>query len=260
MKLETTIGVLRDFVCAIEVLCAEVNLSFDEEGMRMRGVDPAHVSFIRSLLRKNAFKRYEFSTNEIEDFPLKLPVDIEVLDKFLKLGDKDNPVTIDYSFSDRGKSLSVTLRDLRRRIALGDSDWASIPKDPIVACKDFTHIFSMRTSDLRWILKAMDLTSGSISLRADNESVSIIDSTLPGEMKAWTKITGDFRLDGNKEGLVTSHFPIDYFQSIIRGVSADDIQLALGQDYPLKVEYDIESNGKKVGKTAYLLAPRILDY
>lgn len=259
MKLETTIGVLRDFVCAIEVLCMEVNLSFDEEGMRMRGVDPAYVAFIRSLLRRNAFKRYEFSTNEEEDFPLTLSVDIEVLDKFLKLGDRDDGVTIDYSFSDRGKSISVMLRDLRRRVALGDSDWTSTPKDPIVACKNFTHTFGMKTSNLKWILKAMNLTSINVSLRADDESVSIIDSTLPGEMKTWTKIPGDFRIDGKKKDWAKSHFPLDYVTNVISGTSADDIQITFGQDYPLKLEYDIESNGKKVGKTAYLIAPTILD-
>jgi proliferating cell nuclear antigen len=54
---------------------------------------------------------------------------------------------------------------------------------------------------------------------------------------------------------VRSLFSLDYFSNMVRSVpSAGVVALAIGQDYPAKMNFEIAEGN---GEVTYLLAPRI---
>ena len=59
----------------------------------------------------------------------------------------------------------------------------------------------------------------------------------------------------NSPGKYKSLFSIDYFSNMIKPVKSDDpITISMGNDNPIRVDFDI---AEKKGHVTYLLAPRI---
>jgi len=69
------------------------------------------------------------------------------------------------------------------------------------------------------------------------------------------KLPKDLLVELNATSKSRSLFSIDYFSNMIKPVKGEDpITIQIGNDNPIKVEFDI---AEKKGHVTYLLAPRI---
>jgi len=69
------------------------------------------------------------------------------------------------------------------------------------------------------------------------------------------KLPKDLLVELNASGKCKSLFSIDYFSNMIKPVKGEDpITIMLGNDNPIRVEFDIADSK---GHVTYLLAPRI---
>jgi proliferating cell nuclear antigen len=112
------------------------------------------------------------------------------------------------------------------------------------------------------ILKASELTQGVRASEAVSDHLALTVNTNNFELFAEgdtdtvnLKLPKDLLVDLNVPSKCRSLFSIDYFSNMIKPVRGDDpITIHIGNDNPIRVEFDI---AESKGHVTYLLAPRI---
>ncbi len=233
--------VLRDVITVVGTLVEEVKLNLSSEGISLRAVDPAHVAMVELNLRAGAFEELKASSCE-------LGVDIEKFREILKLARAGSVIRLNHD-EDKNK-LVVSLENLTRRMSLVDTAGMSDPKVPNV---NLPARVAIKTEELSQGIRASESISDHIALIATPEYFEL---SAEGETDSVSlKLPKDLLEALETKDTVKSLFSLDYFSNMIKSAgAAPTVNLNLGTDYPVRIEFDI-AGGE--GHVKYLLAPRI---
>jgi proliferating cell nuclear antigen len=233
--------ILKGIIEVTSPLVSEVKFNINSKGISLRAVDPAHVAMINLEIAGKAFE--EFKADDTE-----LGIDMDKLAGIMRLSTPGDIVFLDYD--DKANRLIIKIGNLVRKMSLIDT--AGMP-DPKMPSLDLPAKAVIKASEISRGVRASEAVSDHLAVTVNKDNFEIfaegdtdtVNLKLPKELLVELKSSGKFK----------SLFSIDYFSNMIKPVKSDDnVTIYLGNDNPVRVEFDIAN---KNGHVNYLLAPRI---
>jgi proliferating cell nuclear antigen len=233
--------VLKGIIDVTSPLVNEAKFNITPKGISLRAVDPAHVAMVNLHIDNKAFEEYK--ADEME-----LGIDMDKLGGIMRLSSSGDMVSLEYD--EESNRLIVKIGNLVRKMGLIDTAGMPDPKMPNLKLP------------AKVILKASELTQGVRASEAVSDHLALTVNTNNFELFAEgdtdtvnLKLPKELLVDLNATSKCQSLFSIDYFSNMIKPVRGDDpITIHIGNDNPIRVEFDI---AESKGHVTYLLAPRI---
>jgi proliferating cell nuclear antigen len=233
--------VLKGIIDVASPLVNEVKFNINPKGIFLRAVDPAHVAMIDLNIDKKAFEEYK--ADDIE-----LGIDMDKLAGIMRLSTSGDIVSLD--FDEKANRLIVKIGNLVRKMSLIDT--AGMP-DPKMPNLNLPAKAIIKSSEINRGVKASEAVSDHLAIKVNKDNFELFaeGDTDTVNLKLPKDLLVELISDDNYKSL----FSIDYFSNMIKPVKAEDnITIHLGNDNPIKLEFDIAD---KKGHVQYLLAPRI---
>jgi proliferating cell nuclear antigen len=233
--------VLKELVEVVSILVDEAKFTVKKGELQIKAVDPAHVAMVELRVDKKAFEEYKADESE-------LGVNLLKFRDVLKLTNPGDVIAMEHN--EEKNQLVLKVGNITRKMALVDTTGLSDPKVPNL---NLPVKVTVKIEELRQGIRASESVSDHITLKANPDGFEIISE---GETDSVNlKLSKDLLERIECKEPVKSMFPLDYFSNMIKSIStAQSVTLYLGNDYPVKMEFEIAS-GK--GKGVYLLAPRV---
>ncbi len=233
--------VLKGIIDVTSPLVNEVKFNINSKGISLRAVDPAHVAMVDLEIKNDAFE--EFKADDME-----LGIDMDKLSSIMRLSNAGDMVNLEYD--EDNNRLTVKIGNLVRRMGLIDT--AGMP-DPKMPNLNLPAKIVLKSSELNQGVRASEAVSDHLALMVDKDSfeLSAEGDTDTVNLKLPKDLLNELKTNSKCKSL----FSIDYFSNMIKPISSSDpMTIMLGNDNPIKVEFDIAD---KKGHVTYLLAPRI---
>ena len=233
--------ILKGIIDVTSPLVNEAKFNITTKGISLRAVDPAHVAMVELEISSKAFEEYK--AKEME-----LGIDLDKLSGIMRLANAGDMVSLEYDGD--SNRLVVKIGNLVRRMSLIDT--AGMP-DSKVPNLELPAKATVRASELSRGVRASEAVSDHLALMVDKDAFELFAEGDTDTVNL--KLPKDLLIDLNSLGKFKSLFSIDYFSNMIKPVRAEDpITISLGNDNPIRVDFDIAA---KEGHVTYLLAPRI---
>ena len=233
--------VLKGIIDVTSPLVNEVKFNITPKGISLRAVDPAHVAMVDLTVKDKAFE--EFKATEME-----LGIDMDKLAGIMRLSTSGDMVSLDYD--EDTNRLVVKIGNLVRKMGLIDT--AGMP-DPKMPNLNLPAKVVLKASELSQGVRASEAVSDHLALTVNKDNFELFAEGDTDTVNL--KLPKDLVVDLSTNSKCKSLFSIDYFSNMIKPVKGEDpITIMIGNDNPIKVEFDI---AEKKGHVTYLLAPRI---
>ena len=233
--------VLKGIIDVTSPLVNEAKFNITPKGISLRAVDPAHVAMVDLTVKDKAFE--EFKATEME-----LGIDMDKLAGIMRLSTSGDMVSLDYD--EDTNRLVVKIGNLVRKMGLIDT--AGMP-DPKMPNLNLPAKVVLKASELSQGVRASEAVSDHLALTVNKDNFELFAEGDTDTVNL--KLPKDLLVDLNTNTKCKSLFSIDYFSNMIKPVKGEDpITIMIGNDNPIKVEFDI---AEKKGHVTYLLAPRI---
>lgn len=233
--------VLKGIIDVTSPLVNEVKLNISSKGISLRAVDPAHVAMVDLNIKDKAFEEYKASDME-------LGIDMDKLGSIMRLSSAGDMVTLEYD--ENSNRLIVKIGNLVRKMGLIDT--AGMP-DPKMPNLKLPAKVILKASELNQGVRASEAVSDHLALTVNKDNFELFAEGDTDTVNL--KLPKELLVEINTESKCKSLFSIDYFSNMIKPVRGEDpITIMIGNDNPIKVEFDIAD---KKGHVIYLLAPRI---
>ena len=233
--------VLKGIIDVTSPLVNEVKLNINSKGISLRAVDPAHVAMIDLNINNKAFEEYK--ADDIE-----LGIDMDKLSGIMRLSTAGDVISLDYD--ETANRLIVTIGNLVRKMSLIDT--AGMP-DPKMPNLNLPAKAIIKASEINRGVKASEAVSDHLAIKVNKDNFELFaeGDTDTVNLKLPKDLLVELKSDNNYKSL----FSIDYFSNMIKPVKGEDnVTIHLGNDNPIKLEFDIAD---KKGHVKYLLSPRI---
>ena len=232
---------IKGIIDVTSPLVNEAKFNITSKGISLKAVDPAHVAMVELDIKSTAFEEYKSDDME-------LGIDLDKLSGIMRLADSGDTVSLKYD--EKSNRLIVTIGNLVRRMGLIDT--AGMP-DSKVPDLDLPAKAIITASELSKGVRASEAVSDHLALSVDKEAFELFAEGDTDTVNL--KLPKDMLIELSSPGKFKSLFSIDYFSNMIKPVKAGDpITIFLGNDNPIRVDFDI---AEKKGHVTYLLAPRI---
>lgn len=233
--------IIKGIIDVTSPLVNEAKFNITSKGISLKAVDPAHVAMVELDIKSTAFEEYKSDDME-------LGIDLDKLSGIMRLADSGDTVSLKYD--EKSNRLIVTIGNLVRRMGLIDT--AGMP-DSKVPDLDLPAKAIITASELSKGVRASEAVSDHLALSIDKEAFELFAEGDTDTVNL--KLPKDMLVELSSPGKFKSLFSIDYFSNMIKPVKAGDpITIFLGNDNPIRVDFDI---AEKKGHVIYLLAPRI---
>ena len=233
--------IIKGIIDVTSPLVNEAKFNITSKGISLKAVDPAHVAMVELDIKSTAFEEYKSDDME-------LGIDLDKLSGIMRLADSGDTVSLEYD--EKSNRLIVTIGNLVRKMGLIDT--AGMP-DSKVPDLDLPSKTIITASELSKGVRASEAVSDHLALSVDKEAFELFAEGDTDTVNL--KLPKNLLVELNSPGKFKSLFSIDYFSNMIKPVKAGDpITIFLGNDNPIRVDFDI---AEKKGHVTYLLAPRI---
>jgi len=233
--------IIKGIIEVTSPLVNEAKFNITSKGLSLRAVDPAHVAMVDLEIKSTAFEEYKSDDME-------LGIDLDKLSGIMRLANSGDTITLEYD--EKSNRLIVRIGNLVRKMGLIDT--AGMP-DSKVPTLDLPATAIVKASEISKGVRASEAVSDHLALSVDKESFELFAEGDTDTVNL--KLPKDLLIKLNSPGKFKSLFSIDYFGNMIKPVRAEDpITISMGNDNPIKVDFDIAD---KKGHVTYLLAPRI---
>jgi proliferating cell nuclear antigen len=233
--------VLKGIIDVTSPLVNEVKLNITPKGISLRAVDPAHVAMVDLEVKNKAFEAFKASEME-------LGVDMDKLSSIMRLSSSGDMVSLEYD--EDTNRLIVKIGNLVRKMGLIDT--AGMP-DPKMPNLNLPGKVVLKSSELNQGVRASEAVSDHLALTVSKDNFELFAEGDTDTVNL--KLPKKLLVELNTANKYKSLFSIDYFSNMIKPVKGEDpITILLGNDNPIRVEFDIADNK---GHVTYLLAPRI---
>jgi len=228
---------MKKIVEVLDALVDETKIEFDEEGMKIKAIDPGHVAMATIELGKEGFVEYDVNEKNV------IGIDLNKIIDFLKNINDDIEIIVD------GNKATLNAGYLSKTIALIDPENITVPvlKDPELPNK-----VVLGTGELRAGIRAGENVADSILIQLTPEGLKLVAKG--EEDKTELFLPKEILKELVCKSEAKSIYPMDYLLAITKPISSENVTINLDTDKPLKIEFDIYDGE---GKVNYLLAPRI---
>lgn len=234
----------QTFIEQINAVVDEAIIRYDQDGMRIRAVDPANVAMVDVELYHTAFTEYQ-----VEDGAIGVNVR-QIADLLEKTPD--------------GAEVNISTEDFKKySIGVNRFDWtqgwispSSIREEPDLPDLDLNAEFRLPAVELRRAVEYMRFVNrnGYTSFKIDTDAPAFVavceGDTDDGEYR----VTESDGLQTLKLGSAHSRYSNDYLVDAVNVLPDDgDVTMELGEEFPFKLRFSIGE-----GQVEYLQAPRIM--
>ncbi|MFB6129086.1 MAG: DNA polymerase sliding clamp [Halorhabdus sp.] len=235
-----TLGTALD---SVSVLVEECKIRLEDDGLRIRAVDPANVGMVDMTLSAAAFESYETDGGVIG-------VNLSRLEDIAGMADSDQLIHLE--LDEETRKLEIAIDGLEYTLALIDPD--SIRQEPDLPDLDLSSEIVLEGRDVDRAVTASDMVSDHVALGVD-ETDELFYVDAEGD-------TDDVHLELGREDLIDltagparSLFSLDYLKDMNKAIPNDaEVTMELGEEFPVKMHFDI-AEGQ--GSVTYMLAPRV---
>jgi len=247
--------VWKSCISAISSLIAEAAFRFTPEGVRLRAMDPTHVSLVQLEFPAKMFEEYKVKEERI------VGLSVSRLDEFLSRARGDEEIR--FELDEEQNRLLLTLKGVSTRkfgIPLID---VSEPEVPEPGKLELPAAFDVRADVLEEGLKDAQLVGDSVRFQLEPNGLTLSAKGEKGSSEVLIK-----EEKGGKEKVielgesppaVRATFAIEYLSNILKAADPDDwVRVRMGQDMPIRLELAVgEKKEKKEGSLVFILAPRL---
>ncbi len=245
--MEITFSQAKEFENIIKMvsgLLEEAVFTLDEDGLKMRSMDPSRVALLDLNIPKQTFEDYQ-----VEE-PVELGINVDRFSKILRRGSSGDSLTLRQSTDD---SLKVIFKGRAKRsfkLALRDIEDSSKELPDL----DHTSKIALYAEILKESIKDASLVGDNLSFEVE-EGKFMAKARGNGQQTSALLTEEDdslIEIEVNEE--TKSTYGLTYLESIIKPMSKSDIiELKLGSDMPVKIMYPIQEEGE----LTFVCAPRI---
>ncbi|MEM4800507.1 MAG: hypothetical protein QW065_03410 [Acidilobaceae archaeon] len=233
--------VFSGFVSALVEIMDEALFSITEEGMRVRGMDPAKISYIEVFMPREAFLEYELKEDSVE-----MGLNLDTL-KSIVVAKKGNPI----EFRVASNRVLVSIEDITiKRYVLPNLEVSvSVPEEVKLEHKARALLIS---DAFKKAVKDIEGVSDVLELKADEEQL-VIGALEKKVLARFTRETSALLfLEVEEES--SSKYDTSYVSRVtaLSGV-ADTLEVGFSTEKPLELKFK-SPDGSLV---RYLLAPTI---
>ena len=231
---------------AISILIDEATFKIDQEGLKLRAMDPSRVAMIDFEWPKTIFEEYEC------DAASKICINISELLKLLRRAGKSEAVNL--SLDEKTGRLQIFVTGKYNRsftMPTLEAVEEEVPTPKI----DFNVKAKTTTLGLSQAIDDAQLVSDHVRIEADSDKLLFIAS---GDLMG-AKITlqkgSETLLDLETKEASKATFSLSYLSEIIKAASATSeiATLEFSTDMPIRIDFQ----QAKQGKLIFFLAPRI---
>lgn len=235
--------ILQEALDSVSVLVDECKIHLDEDGLRIRAVDPANVGMVDLELAADAFEAYEADGGLIG-------VNLTRLDDIAGMAETGQ--LVDLELDEETRKLHIQIDGLEYTLALIDPD--SIRKEPDIPDLDLPARIVIEGRDIDRAVKAADMVSDHIALGVDAEQELFYVDAQGDTDDVHFELGADELIDITP-GDARSLFSLDYLKDMNRAIPLNgEVTVHLGEEFPVQIHFEIaEGNGNVV----FMLAPRI---
>lgn len=236
-------GTIKTVVSTIGAIVDETRIHVDEDGLRMRAVDPANVAMDDIVLDAAAFESYDATSGV-------LGVALDRFSAIIKMANVGDLVQI--SLDRETRKLVVHIDGIEFTMACLDPQ--TIRTEPDVPDLDLPAEATVERDVLDRGVKAADMVSDHVYVRMNSLTESLTLSADGDTDEVALEITGEELSEvtlAEAESLFSLEFMKDLVRTIPKGTS---VTMTFGTDFPLVMTYDIADGD---GHVTRMLAPRI---
>lgn len=235
-----TSDVFKSVFKGLKALVSEARFRFDENGLKVRAVDPANVAMVIVEVPAHSFEAYKVEKNEVV-----IGVDINRVDDFIKTVKNGEMV----DFVANNETLKLRNKSVEYSVALIDP--SAIRKEPKVPQLDLPARIVMDAGEFKKFINLADKFADHVIFESD-ERFSI---TVEGDLDSLKLELGDAELIEFNKQQARSLFSLEYLKEFVKIAGKGDLlTIKLGTNYPVSMAFDL-CDGKC--KVEYILAPRI---
>lgn len=233
--------VLKGIIDVASPLVNEVKFNITPTGINLRAVDPAHVAMVDLEIKSDAFEEYK-ATN------MELGIDMDKFAGIMRLSTSSDIVNMEYD--EDTNRLIIKIGNLVRKMGLIDTTGMPDPKMPNL---NLPAKVVLKASELTQGVRASETVSDHLALTVNKDDFELFAEGDTDTVNL--KLPKNLLVELATNSKYKSLFSIDYFSNMIKPVRGDDpITIMIGNDNPIRVEFNIAENK---GHVTYLLAPRI---
>ncbi len=236
--------VFKRMMDATGSLMSDVSIDFNEEGFAIKAMDPANIAMILFEAKKSIF-----SSLSIEK-PVKISISLDDLNGILKLVKKDDKIKI----SDSKNKLMLDISGKTKQhfaIPLIDENYTAQKVPQLKFSAEVTVLGSL----IKDSIKAAALVDDSIYFIVDRPRLVISSKNEEKEFSQDLSINDNKEIfDMKAESTTRSKYSIDYLTKFMASVDPEKpIKLSFSNNYPLKLDYEINSDASM----SFVLANRL---
>ncbi|MBP2172389.1 DNA polymerase sliding clamp [Methanococcus voltae] len=257
----------KKIINATSNLVDEICFEVDEEGIKASAMDPSHVALVSLNIPKTVFSEY---ISGIHD----LGIDLEALKKIMARSKSNDTIIMEYD-EEKNKLLTTFKNNVTRNFSMALYDISS--NNLKVPDIEYPNKVSIKAGAFVEALKDSELVNDHIILSINSSDNQFVISskgdlnyseTIFSLSKSETEVVSSEENEGavESEEVINnvmveykvlenskSTFNLAYLKDITKSTASEDIlDIYLGEDMPVKVEYNIGG-----AKLVFLLAPRI---
>jgi proliferating cell nuclear antigen (pcna) len=229
--------VWKSCISAISELIEEAAFKFTPEGVRLRAMDPTHVSLIQLELPADMFDEYKVKEEKI------VGLSVSRLDEFLSRAKGDEEIK--FELDEEQNRLLLTLKGIStRRFGIPLME-ISEPEVPEPGKLELPATFDVLAGALIEGLKDAQLVGDSVKFQLSSEGLVLSARGEKGTTELIMKKGEEsIKIIGSPPA-VKATFAIDYLSRILKAADPDDwVRVKMGQDMPIRLELAI--GGEKV--------------
>ncbi len=237
--------VWRYTISAIGKIIEEGVFVVNQEGLRLRAMDPSHVVLIDFYVPSTAFDVFEVEKEE------QIGVNFEDIAKIMRRAVKDDQLELSTS----GSKLSISfIGKSTRKFVLPQLSLTAEELPDIEAKLQFKAQARMLSDTFNDIVKDLEPVGKDVVFEASSNALKIAVKGDIAEAEIMMDMERGSLLDLNVEEESRAGYSLDYFVDMAgASKAADTITLAFATDMPCKVEFEMPQGAR----LRFYVAPRV---
>jgi proliferating cell nuclear antigen len=236
----------RNLIATISTLIDEGRFNADQEGIKLREMDPSHVAMVDFEWSKNVFDEYEC------DEPTQLCINFHEMLKFLRR--VKSKEALDLNFNQEKAQLDILLKNgYSRKFSMATLEPTSdeVPTPKIA----FDSMARITTSCLKDSITDVSTVSDEILFEAGAEKLTLKAQGGLGSVTINIEKDSEELLNLSSEKLSTATYSINYLQDIIKTAAnlSDIVTIEFSSNMPIRLRFELPQQGR----LQYYLAPRV---
>ncbi len=236
----------KNLMVAVSTLVDEATFKLDQNGIRLRAMDPSHVAMVDFEVPKNAFQEY------VCDQPIDICVNMSEMLKLLKSVGSDE--TLEISTGEEGRQLELIFRGVFIRKFVMPTLEMTEEEAPTPKI-DFNTKVKMTSSSLKQTMDDASTVSDSVRLEATPQKMTfkaignLGSATIEFDKDSEVILSLDVKEESN------ATFSLNYLSEIVKaGTAASDVvDIEFSTNMPVKLNFGLPEEQR----LSYYLAPRI---